>query len=352
VALTLSAAIGLQRGALALDVSLHAGGEGVLALLGPNGAGKSTILRALAGLEPLAAGRVVLGDVCLEDAGRGVRLPPERRGVGLVPQDVVLFAHLTVLDNVAFGLRCRGSTRREARRRARGWLDRLGVAAVASVRPRALSGGQAQRVALARALATEPRLLLLDEPLAAVDASARADLRRALRHHLGGHAGVRILVTHDPLDAAALASRVAIIEAGRVVQHGTFHEVTARPRSTWVARLAGLNLVRGDIVGGVMRVDGGAALTVPDEVRGPALATIHPRAIALHRLLPEGSPRNVLRGTVAGVDRDGERARVEVDGEIPLVAEVTAAAAAELRLDAGGPIFASIKSTEIDVYPA
>ncbi|MGH7722186.1 MAG: sulfate/molybdate ABC transporter ATP-binding protein [Candidatus Dormibacteria bacterium] len=348
----LDADIGLRRGALELHVHLRAGEAGVVALLGPNGAGKTTILRVLAGLQPPACGRIVLDGTVLDDVRTGVRVAAEHRRVGVVFQDHCLFPHLSVLDNVAFGPRSRGVDRAEARRRAARWLDLLELSGMADDRPRALSGGQAQRVALARALVTEPRLLLLDEPLASVDASAKVGLRRALRTHLDAHRGVRILVTHDPIEAATLAERVVVVEAGRVVQEGTYGEVTARPRSAWVAGLGGLNLVRGEASQGVLRLDGGVELIVVGEVRGAAMATIHPRAIALHREQPSGSPRNVLRGMVGSVDRQGERWRVELSTPVPLVAEVTEGAVMDLRLGAGGEIFAAIKSTEIDVYSA
>jgi molybdate transport system ATP-binding protein len=323
-----------------------------VAILGPNGSGKTTLLRALAGLLPIEEGRVELDGEVLEDAATRVWVAPQDRRVAMVFQSLLLFPQLSALDNVAFGLRARGVSAGEARTRAYEWLERLELSAVASSRPRALSGGQAQRVALARALITEPRLLLLDEPLASVDASARVELRRTLRAQLAEHRRVRLLVTHDPLEAAALAERVVILENGRVVQHGTFREVTERPRSDWAARMVGLNLLRGDAAAGCLRLAGGGELAVLGEVSGPALATIHPRAIALHREMPSGSPRNVVHAVVAGVDHEGDRWRVRLQGRISLVAEVTPGAAAELRLAEGGDVFAAIKATEVDVYPA
>ena len=219
-----------------------------------------------------------------------------------------------------------------------------------SSRPSALSGGQSQRAALARVLVTEPRVLLLDEPLAAVDASGRLELRRALREHLSTYPGVRVLVTHDPLEAASLAERVVVLEAGRVTQEGQFADVTARPRSPWVARMAGLNLLHGSLSAGALVLVDGSALAVASDATGPVLATIQPRAVALYRNAPDGSPRNVLRCRVAGVDPEGDRWRIRLDGAVPLVAEVTPAAAAELRLADGGDVFAVVKATEIDVY--
>ena len=350
--MTLRARVRARRGSLELDVDLVAGESGVLAVLGPNGAGKTSLLRVLAGLTPLSAGRIELDGRALEDVDNGIRLAPERRPVGVVFQGGQLFPHLTVLDNVAFGLRARGIDRRTARSRSAAMLEELGVGDLGAQRPRALSGGQAQRVAVARALVGEPRLLLLDEPLASVDTAARVELRRLLRARLTATPGVRLLVTHDPLEAAVLADGVVVIEEGRVTQTGTFQEVTARPRSPWTARIAGVNLLRGDGVGDGLRLVGGAVLAVAGDVSGPVLATIHPRAVALHRERPGGSPRNVLACSVVAVDREGDRWRVQLDGPVPLVAEVTSAAAADLRLAEGGPVFAAVKATEVDVYPA
>ena len=351
----LRAAVAAQLGGLRLDVALDALPGEVVAVVGPNGAGKSTLLRALAGLVPLTAGRVVMGDTVLEDAATGHRLPPEQRPVGLVFQDRLLFPHLSALDNVAFGLRCQGVGRAQAGRRAGAWLDRLGVGHLAAARPATLSGGEAQRVALARALALEPALLLLDEPLAALDVEARAALRRELRPLMAGAgAGVRVLVTHDPLQALTLAGRLVVLEHGRVVQDGKPGEVAERPRSPWVAELVGVNLLRGQgRDDGVELADGGW-LAAPGAGRGQVLAVVHPRAVAVHRRPPEGSPRNVWAGRAEAVELLGDRARVRiaVDGRPPLVAEVTPAAVADLALDEGGNVWVTVKATEVRVFPA
>jgi molybdopterin-binding protein len=344
---SLTAEVGMRLGALDLDVSLTAGADEVVAVVGPNGAGKTTLLRALAGLVRPDRGRITLGDVVLTD------LAPERRPVAVVFQDALLFPHLSALENVAYGLRARGATKADARRRAAGWLERVGLdAGHWQARPAALSAGQAQRVALARALATEPALLLLDEPLSAVDVGAKAQLRRVLREQLAATPAVRILVTHDPVDAMALADRLVVLEAGRVTQEGPLAEVTTRPRSAWVARLAGLNLFRGRVDAGRLLLDDGSALSVASDVRGPAFALVHPRAVTLHRTRPEGSARNAWAGEAAGLHLEGDRVRVQVEGTPAIVAEVTPAAAAELRLAEGGPVWISLKATEVDVYPA
>jgi molybdate transport system ATP-binding protein len=348
----LTAQVALRLGALDLDVTIQATPGEIVAVLGPNGAGKTTLLRAMAGLVPLTRGRVELDDVVLDDVARDIHLPPERRPIGVVFQDYLLFPHLSALENVAFGLRSRGVGAREARAGAASWLDRLGVGEYAESRPRALSGGQAQRVALARALAIDPRLLLLDEPLAALDASARGSVRRDLKRHLASFAGIRIVITHDPLEAIALADRLVILERGRVVQTGSPADVTQRPRSRYVADLVGMNLLRGIATAGQVALAGGATLQSADGVDGEVFAVVHPRAVALHRARPEGSPRNVWRGRASALDFQGDRVRVRVEGEMPIIAEVTPAAVRELELAEGGEVWVSVKATEITVYPA
>jgi molybdopterin-binding protein len=348
----LTAQVALRLGALDLDVTVEAAPGEIVAILGPNGAGKTTFLRAVAGLVPLTRGRVDLDDVVLEDVARHIHLPPERRPIGVVFQDYLLFPHLSAIENVAFGLRARGVAAGDARARATSWLERLGVAEYAESRPRALSGGQAQRVALARALAIDPRLLLLDEPLAALDASGRGSVRRDLKRHLGSFAGIRIVITHDPLEAIALADRLVILERGRVVQTGSPADVTERPRSRYVADLVGMNLLRGIATAGQVALAGGATLQSADGVDGEVFAVVHPRAVALHRARPEGSPRNVWRGRASSLDFQGDRVRVRVEGEMPIIAEVTPAAVRELDLAEGGLVWVSVKATEITVYPA
>jgi molybdate transport system ATP-binding protein len=326
----------------------------VVALLGPNGAGKTTVLRALAGLLRLTGGRVALDGRVLEEPARRLRVPAERRPVGVVFQDYLLFPHLSVVENVAFGLRARGVRSAAARRTAQGWLERLGLPGVADASPRTLSGGQQQRVALARALATDPRLLLLDEPLAALDVSIRAEVRRDLRRHLREFAGVNLLVTHDPLEAIALADRLVVIERGRLVQVGTPAEVTERPRSGYVADLVGVNLLRGRAAGDGIELSDGGRVEAVGTWAGEVFAVIPPSAISLWRSRPDGSPRNVWRGRAAGLDLLGDRVRVRVDAspQPSLVAEVTPAAVAELGLAEGSEVWVSVKATEVRVYPA
>jgi molybdate transport system ATP-binding protein len=349
---SLEARVQARAGSLGLDVNIRAAAGETVVLVGPNGAGKTTLLRVLAGLVPLTGGRVTLDDEVLEDPAARRRLPPERRSVGFVFQDYVLFPHLSVLNNVAFGLRARGLHKEQARAQAREWLERMGLASYAAERPRVLSGGQSQRVALARALATRPRMLLLDEPLAALDAGARAEVRRELKSSLGNFEGVRLVVTHDPVEALALADRVVVLEEGKVVQEGTPADLSSRPRSSYIADLMGLNLWRGQGLGDRVRLDSGEEMVVPSAPQGEIYAAVHPRAVAIYRSRVEGSPRNLWRGRVAGVESESGRVRVRVEGAIPVVAEVTPAAVAELSLIEGDQIWVSIKATEVSVYPA
>jgi molybdate transport system ATP-binding protein len=351
----LIADLSVRRAAFTLELALTAGPGEVVVLLGPNGAGKSTALRTLAGLLPLDAGRIEVSGAVLADAASGVHLPPDARPVGVVFQDYLLFPHLSVLDNVAFGLQAEGVRRSEARRRASTWLDRIGIAELAGARPRSISGGQAQRVALARTLATEPALLLLDEPLAALDARTRLQVRAELRRHLTGFAGATVLVTHDPVDAAVLGDRLVVVEDGRVVQSGAPAEVARHPRTDYVARLVGLNLLAGRAVNQQVRLSTGGLVTTAEQHEGDVYAAFRPTAVALFPARPAGSPRNVWPGRIVGLEPHGDGVRVEVGGApdpaSTLLAEVTPAAVAELGLVPGAEVWAAVKASEITVYP-
>jgi molybdate transport system ATP-binding protein len=346
---SLKARVKVIRAGFELDVLLDVDDGETVAVLGPNGAGKTTLLRALAGLAS-TDGRIELAGEVLEDSAQGLHVPTERRQIGLVFQDHVLFPHLTVLDNVAFGLQAQG--RHDAKQVARGWLERAGLDDKAGSMPRELSGGQAQRVALLRTLATEPKLLLLDEPLSALDVTIRAEVRRELSRQLASFRGVRLLVTHDPVEAIALADRLVVLEKGRVVQSGTPDEVTARPRSRFVADLAGVNLLRGKSRGDHVALANGTSIAARDAGEGDVFAVIHPRAVALFLTRPDGTPRNVWEGETENIDLQGERVRVRVSGPVPLVAEVTLSAVRELHLAVGTPVWVAVKASEVSVYPA
>ena len=348
----LDAAVVVERPRFTLDVALVADAGELVVVLGPNGAGKSTLLAAVAGLLP-AAGHVLVDGTVLLDSRAGIDRPPEDRPVGVVFQDGRLFPHLSALDNVAFGLRCEGMRAGLARSEARHWLERIGLADRAGDRPSALSGGQSQLVALARALAPRPRVLLLDEPLSALDAQSRPAVRADLRRHLDSFPGARLLVTHDPVEALVLADRLVVVEDGRVVQVGTPDELRRRPRTAYTASVVGLNLWRGTSDGRRLVLDGGVALVVPSPAPvGPAIAVVAPSAVSLHRSRPEGSPRNVVEGRIAGVEHRGDTARVQLDAPLPLLADVTAGALAELDLRVGDPVWAAVKASEIEVAPA
>lgn len=344
----LDATIGVRLGSLDLNVEFSVAPGEVVALLGPNGAGKSTILRTIAGLVPLDEGCVTLDGAVLDQPSERVFVEPENRPIGMVFQDYLLFTTMTVLENVSFGLRARGAAKQEARQTAGEWLERVGLAEYARSRPTALSGGQAQRVALARALACRPRVLLLDEPLAALDAGTRGSVRRDLRRHLGAFEGMSLLVTHDPVDAYALADRVIIVEHGRVEQSGSLAEVTAHPRSRYVAELVGVNLLAGSLSNAVLTTDEGATVvTAGDTADGPAFAVIRPQAISLYREPPSGSPRNTWACTVADIDQRADRVRVLLEGPVPLVAEITPAALVAIDVRPGDAVWATVKATEV-----
>jgi len=347
VSLRLAARLADRGVDLTLDV---AAGETV-ALLGPNGAGKSTALAVTAGL-------LVPDEGYVEVAGRPVgRLLPHRRGVALLAQDPLLFPHLTARDNVAFALRAHGVRRGPARDRAHELLELVGVGDLAGRRPSALSGGQAQRVAVARALAADPDVLLLDEPMAALDVAVTPALRRTLREVLADRTA--LLVTHDALDALLLADRVVVVEAGRVVEEGPTAEVLTRPRSRFAARIAGLDLVAGRWHDGAvetpagLRVQGLPGDDAPAE-GGRAVAVFSPAAVSVFAGDPGGSPRNALPVVVTDLEPYGDRVRVRghvaADPHTTLAADVTPQAAAELDLVPGARVAFSVKATEVGVH--
>jgi molybdate transport system ATP-binding protein len=346
----------LARDEFRAELAVEVGDGEVLGVLGPNGAGKSTLLRTLAGLLPLENGVLALGERVLDEPARGTFLQPEHRPVGLVFQDYRLFPHLDVLDNVAFAARCRGLSRRASRESATAWIERLDLAGLAHRRPHAISGGQAQRVALARALAREPELLLLDEPLAALDTRTRLEVRTELRRHLADFPGPTVLVTHDPLEAMVMTDRLLVLEAGRVVQDAVPADVARRPATPFVARLVGINLYAGELdpASSTVHLDGGGTLVATSEpgTAGRVLVGLRPSAITLHVTRPDrASTRNAWPGTVTGLELLGDRVRVQVSGEPPALVDVTPGAVAELHIEPGLPVWLTAKATETDAYP-
>jgi molybdate transport system ATP-binding protein len=352
--MTLEAAFDLTIGSMNLSVNFTVEDE-VVAILGPNGAGKTTILRAIAGLIGIDAGHISLDGRVLDDPAAGVFVVPNHRPIGMVFQDYLLFPFLNVADNVAFGLRGRGVPKREARRRSEEWLGRVGLADRLSAKPGQLSGGQAQRVALARALATDPAVLLLDEPLAALDAGARIEIRAELRRQLRGTKGARLLVTHDPLDAVVLCDRVIVVEAGRITQQGTTSEISTHPRSRYVADLVGVNFYEGSAQGGTVTLDrsGRQVVVADDAIVGPVFVAVHPEAVTLGLDVdPNTSARNRWTGVVASIDQVGQRVRVRVVGDVPIVAEITPESLTRLGIDLDSSVVATFKATEVRVYSA
>lgn len=350
----LSVSVDLAVGEFRLVAEFNVEPGEVLAVLGPNGAGKSTLLRALAGIQVVDKGRVTLDGDVLFDSATSTLMPPAQRPVGMMFQDYLLFPHLSVGQNVAFGPRSRGASKKSAFEVAGAWLDRVGLASYVDSKPAELSGGQSQRVALARALANDPRLLLLDEPLSALDASTRPSTRRDLRRHLNDFGGVTVLVTHDPVDVLTLADKVLVLEAGEVTQTGTVGEMAAMPRTPYVADLLGVNLLRGVASRGVVRCGDLNVVVVTGlgdgADGGEVLVMIRPQAISLHSTRPDTSARNVWQMTVADVVMVGSNARVTLTGLGELVAEVTTASVAELGLVSGREIWASVKATEVVAY--
>jgi molybdate transport system ATP-binding protein len=355
----------VRVGSFELELAITTGPGEVLAVLGPNGAGKSTLLRAVSGLTPLDSGRLDLAGAVLDDVRQNVFVPPQQRRVGVVFQNHRLFPHLRIVDNVAFGPRSRGVPIAQARAAALGWLERLGLAGLAGRKPRQLSGGQAQRVALARALASAPAALLLDEPLAALDVQTRAEVQGELREHLHAFTGPTLFVTHDPIEALLLAGRIVVIEEGRVVQHGTPTEITARPLTPYVARLVGVNLYEGRAAGGRVELAGGGALfaatnatpatpaTAARAEAGAVLVALRPSAVTIHTERPHGSSaRNVWAGRIRGLAPLGDRVRITVEGAPGASVDVTAAAVAELGLIPSRAVWLSAKATDVTVYPA
>jgi molybdate transport system ATP-binding protein len=348
----------VEREDFQLSVQASVAPGEVLGVLGPNGAGKTTLLRTLAGLAALSSGSIRLGATVLDDAATDVFVPPESRPVGLVFQSYRLFPHLDVRDNVAFAPRSRGAGRRQARAVAQEWLERLDLAPLAARRPAEISGGQAQRVALARALAADPGLLLLDEPLSALDAGARLDVRALLRRHLEYFAGPVLIVTHDPLEAMVMADRLLVLEQGRIVQQGTPAHVARHPATDYVARLVGLNLYAGrlDPGRGTVALDAGGNLAVTPTAEagagGRVLVGLRPSSITVHTARPErASVRNVWPGTIESLELLADRVRVNVDGTPAALVDITAAAVADLGLQPGQPVWLSAKATETIAYP-
>jgi molybdate transport system ATP-binding protein len=343
----------VRRGSFTLAVSLAAAPGQVLGVLGPNGSGKSTLLSAVAGLTPVAAGRILLAGQVMDDADSGAFVETAGRPVGFVFQNYRLFPHLNVAENVAFSPRARGLGRQAARSAASHWLDRLGLTDLADRKPGQLSGGQAQRVALARALAGQPALLLLDEPLSALDAGTRLDVQAELKRHLAEFTGPCLLVTHDPLEALVLADQLIVLEEGRIVQAGAPAHIARKPATGYVAKLVGLNLYAGHADGSQVALTGGGAFVIPDQAQhGAVLVAMRPSAVVVSSQPPlRSSARNTWPAKVTGLTLLADRVRLDLDGQPRALVDITPAAVAELSLGPGSQVWLTVKATDLEVYP-
>jgi molybdate transport system ATP-binding protein len=346
-----------RRGEFELDVAFEAPAGATTVIVGESGAGKTSILRLAAGLDQPIRGRIRLDGVAYAEPEAGIALPAWRRDVGYVAQDYALFPHLTVAQNVAFGLEAAGVARGAITSRVAGVLRRTGIPELGPRRPASLSGGQQQRAALARALVLDPRLLLLDEPLAALDLQTRRQVRSELRDLLRALGCVTLYVTHSPLEALLFGDRIVVVEAGRVSQIGTRDDLLRHPRSRYVAELMGTNLFAGVTRGAgdaamVRTGEGDLVVTDPGEP-GEVFLTVDPREITIHPHAPKGSAQNVFVGPIlelAPEPPSGERIRVVLGTRPPLVAEVTREAVASLELREGMLVHASFKATGIRTY--
>ena len=332
-----------RLGLRSFELSLALAVEGTVALVGPSGAGKTSVLRVIAGLARPGAGRVGLDRETWVDVEQGVFVPPEQRRVGLVFQEYALFPHLSVRQNVAFG----------GKQRVDELLERFRISHLAAARPTELSGGERQRVALARALAREPGVLLLDEPLAALDTHTKAEVRVELEELLHALELPTLIVTHDYEDAATLAETVGVLVEGKIRQIGRPDELVASPADPFVASFTGANLLRGHarrLEDGLtsIKLESGDVVYSTDEALGEVGVVVYPWDVSIGRAQIEGSALNLVTGEVASVVPVGNRVRVRIG---PLIAEVTAASAEKLQLERGGLAFASFKATGTRLVP-
>jgi molybdate transport system ATP-binding protein len=334
------------------DLSLRVDEGETVAVLGPNGAGKSTLLAVIAGLLRPDAGHAELDGRVLFDLGRRARsawVPPHARGVALLAQDPLLFPHLTVLENVAFGPRSAGLPRSDAHHIARKWLSEVDSLDLARRTPAQLSGGQAQRIAVARALAARPGLLLLDEPMSALDISVAPAVRRMLRRVLASRTA--IIVTHDILDALTLADRVIVIDHGRIVEEGPTRDVLERPRSTFTARLAALNVMTGVRTRAGLRTANGtdvASDAVDRIAEGtPVAGSIRPHAVRVSTTEPVRCG-NVVRGVIQDLEPRGDLIRVRSE---QISADVTPTLVADLDLTVDLDVWFLFSAADVQIYP-
>lgn len=354
----------VRLGSFVLDVALTVRSGEVVALLGPNGSGKSTLLNAIAGLIPLDSGVVTVDGTTLSStplAGRSgaVSIPTSRRGIGLLGQDPLLFPHLSALENVAFGQRSQGKHRAAARHQAAEWLGAVGLSGLEDRTPMTLSGGQQQRVAIARALAAEPDVLLLDEPLAALDIQTAARIRTLLREKIADAQMTTVLVTHDVLDTIVLADRVAILHSGRIVDDGPKARVLGEPRNHFIAALAGMNLVTGTAQsdGTVALHDGrrfsGREGDIPIAEGTVTSVVFRPSAVRVDTVPPaDGAAPNQWSATIDALEPASGGIRIRTVEDPAITVELSPVEAAELGLESGRRVWLSVPVGEVSTYPA
>lgn len=337
---------------VACELAVEAGKA--VALVGASGAGKTTVLRALAGLVHPQSGRVSCDGACWYDADRGIFLTPQDRSCGMVFAEYALFRHMSALENVCFGLRALGSGRAMAQTKARELMVLFDIESLASRRASTLSSGEMQRVAIARALATSPQVLLLDEPLSAVDVERRAPIRASILRHIE-EAGIAIVVvTHDPIEALLFARDLIVMEGGAVVQRGRAPDLRERPKSRYVAAFAGVNLYEGMAkpeTGGISTVAvNGAELAVIGRWEGRVAIVVDPDAVVLSKDKPRSSARNCLEGPVVQAYAEGNAVRVSIASTPPVIARISQKSAAELDVKPGAFLYASFKAGEVRVH--
>jgi molybdate transport system ATP-binding protein len=357
----LSARLHKRWTGFSLDVGLEVAGGSTLALVGESGSGKTTTLRLIAGLATPDSGRIAWNGMPWFDAEGRLAIPAWQRPIAYVGQDYALFPHLTLFENIAFGLRALGRSPGEIRERVGRELGRLHLAALAKHKPHQLSGGQQQRAALARALVLDPAVLLLDEPLSALDLKTRREVRSELRATLRSLTCATIYVTHSPMEALVFGDRITVLAEGRAGQTGTREDLLRYPRSSFVAEFMGVNLFQGRIVSrdptGLARLksDSGELSVMDLESEGDddVFVAVDPRQITLFLESPGGSAQNVFYGPVTEIvpePPNGERVRVALATEPPLVAEVTQRAVNALGLTEGAMVYAAFKATGVMPY--
>lgn len=343
-----------QVGKLKMSCRFHAAAGSTTAIVGISGAGKTTVLRTIAGLVHPTGGRIVCDETAWYDEAANCWVPPQRRECAFVFADAALFPHMSARENVAFGLRARGDKSVNVKRRVTDALEFLGVAELANRRALSLSSGEAQRVAIARALVLDPRVLLLDEPLNAIDVERRGPIRQAMLRLIKELGMSCVLVSHDPVEAALFSESLLVMEGGDIVQRGSPAQLRERPLTRYVAAFAGVNLYRGvasPAEGGLSEVTvEGAVFTILGHASGPVALVIDPDAVVLSKEKPSSSARNRLVGDVSAIVPDGPSLRVTIASRPSIVARITRRSADDLDCVPGATMHATFKASEVHVH--